>query len=79
MPLLQKLELFQDFRNPLFFYFLFTKAITAKIIAAAAIDNPRIAKSYAEPLDESSTCEPDFIAETSFCREDTALFRAETS
>ena len=27
------------------FYFLFTKAIIAKIIAATAIDNPSIAKS----------------------------------
>ena len=53
---------FQEF---LFFYFLFTKAIIAKIIAAAAIDNPKIAKSYAAPPSEVVVVSPDFNLEIS--------------
>ena len=53
---------FQEF---LFFYFLFTKAIIAKIIAAAAIDNPKIAQSYAAPPFDDVVVSPDFNLEIS--------------
>ena len=50
------------------------------MMAAAPIDKPKTAKSYAAPVsDFTSIPEPALIADTSLCNWDIAAFKAATS